>query len=249
MIASLMMYDRPEVATEHAVYWRALRASLAQHGIDTPETLSNNAPVFDVWRAPDLVFSQTCGMPYRTFLADEVTLIGTPDFGIDECQPGHYRSAVVVRADDAREGLKQFEQARFAYNETGSQSGYAAIYALAQRHGFWFSDRVASGGHRASAQMVAEGRADIAAVDAQTWRYLNRFDSFANDLRVLDWTSPTPGLPYIAGQQLDGETMFNAVGDAIDGLPADVRDALDLRGIVRITRADYLAIENPPQVA
>jgi len=71
-------------------------------GIDSPEKLSQDAEEFSVWRHPELVLSQTCGMPYRIWLHGHVELVGTPNFGIDNCPAGYYRSALVVRADDAR---------------------------------------------------------------------------------------------------------------------------------------------------
>jgi len=246
MIASLMMYDRPEIATEHAAYWALIRAALARRGIEAPKVLSNDAPEFDVWRAPDLVLSQTCGLPYRAFLADDVTLVGTPDFANDGCPPGFYNSAVVVRADDPRECLTEYSDARFVFNQGHSQSGYAAMYHVAQARGFWFSDMQASGGHLASARMVAEGAADIAAIDAQTWHYARQFDRFTDDLRVLEWTPPTPSLPYITGANRDGNVIFDAVSEAIDQLDTPTRALLNLRGMVRISKADYLAVPTPP---
>ncbi len=246
MIASLMMYNRPETAAAHDVYWAQLRASFAKRGIDTPEMMSNDAPAFDVWRAPDLVLSQTCGLPYRMYLSDEVTLVGTPDFGIEDCAPGYYRSAVVVRQDDLRLNLPDFADARLAYNEAHSQSGFGAIHAAAQAQGFWFTDMIQSGGHARSAQLVAKGTADIAALDAQTWRYISRFDASAKDLRVLTWTNPTPSLPYITRKGMDADAVFDGVSEAIAALAPQTRAALDLRSIVRIPKADYLALPVPP---
>ncbi len=200
MIASMMMYARPELAAENARYWALIREALARRGIETPEEMSNEAPEFDVWLAPDLVFSQTCGMPYRTTLADKVRLIGTPDFGLEGCPPGYYRSAVVVRADDPRERLADFADARFVFNQDCSQSGYGSAWQLARKAGFWFSDRRASGGHVLSARDVAQGDADISAIDAHTWRLIQRYDAHAADLRVLTWTDPTPATPYITAR-------------------------------------------------
>lgn len=242
-----MMYDRPEVAKAHAAYWALIRSALAQRGIDAPEILANDAPEFEVWRAPDLVLSQTCGLPYRAHLAEHVTLVGTPDFGHEGCAPGYYDSAVVVRADDPRIGLVDFAKARFVYNQALSQSGFGAIYALAQSHGFWFSDMRPSGGHRLSAQMVAQGQADIAALDAQTWRYICRYDTdTASELKVLTRTKPTPSLPYITCKSMTGARVFDAVAQAIEALMPDHRTALDLRGIVKVPKAAYMALEVPP---
>lgn len=245
MIASLMMYARPELAAAHDRYWHLIRQELAQRGIDSPETLAQEAEEFSVWTAPDLVLSQTCGMPYRLWLHDKVTLIGTPDFGLTDCPPGHYRSAIVVRADDPRTQVEDFREAVFAYNQTFSQSGYAAPFNHLSSRGIWFANQTQSHGHLRSAQMVASGTADIAALDAMSWRLIRRYEGFAEQLRVLEWTAPTPGLPYIAAAGVDGPTTFDAVAAAIDALAPDDRDALGLRGIVSIPAEAYLAVPNP----
>jgi len=246
MIASLMMYARPELEGAHTRLWTRLRDSLAARGMDAHETLSQTADEFTVWEDPALVFSQTCGMPYRTRLHHTVQLVGTPDYGLEGCAPGYYTSSIVVRADDPRLTLTQFAPARAAYNAAYSQSGFAALYARTQASGFWFANRVQSGSHLRSAQLVAEGAADIAALDSQTWRGVQRYEPWADQLRVLEVTPPTPALPYITGPYHDPDLVFAALTEALENLPpADAR-ALDLRGIVRIPHETYMAVPNPP---
>ena len=247
MIASLMMYARPETDAPLTRYWALIRQALDARGIPAPAELSNAAEEFAIWTAPELVLSQTCGMPYRLWLHDRVTLVGTPDFGITDCPPGYYRSAIVVRADDTRQTLTNFANARFIYNQTFSQSGFAAIHAVTRTRGFWFANRSQSHGHVHSARAVAEGRADIAALDAVTWRLIQQYDSFANALRVLEWTPPTPGLPYITAKGIAGSKVFEAVAEAIDSLSEADQKALGLQGIIAIPQAEYRAVSSPPQ--
>ncbi|KIN75234.1 ABC-type phosphate/phosphonate transport system, periplasmic component [Sulfitobacter noctilucae] len=246
MIASMMMYARPELAEENARYWSLIRDALARRGIEAPVELSNDLPEFDVWQSPDLVFSQTCGMPYRNTLADQVGLIGTPDFGLEGCPPGHYVSAVIVRADDPREALTDFADARFVFNQDCSQSGYGSAWLLARKSGFWFSDRRGSGGHVLSARDVARGDADITVIDGHSWRLIQRYDAHASDLRVIGWTDPTPATPYITARTEQTDTMFDAVAEAIAELTQADRAALGITGVARIPKAEYLAVENPP---
>ncbi len=246
MIASLMMYARPELEAAHARLWALVRNELAKRDIDSPETLSQDAEEFSVWESPDLVLSQTCGMPYRTWLADKVQLVGTPDYGLEDCPPGYYRSAIVVRADDSRQTLANFKEARFAYNQNFSQSGYGAPYFHCKARGFWFETLTQSGGHLASAQAVAEGRADIAALDALSWRMMERHEPWSAKLRVLEWTTPTPGLPLITSAGQDAAVIFTAVNVALARLTGEDKEALSLKGLVQINKADYLAVPNPP---
>jgi ABC-type phosphate/phosphonate transport system substrate-binding protein len=245
MIASLMMYERPELADAHDRLWVLIRANLADVGVATPENLSQDAEEFAVWKHPELVLSQTCGMPYRLWLHDKVQLVGTPDYGLEGCPAGHYRSALVVRANDPRVGLADYRDAIFAYNQAFSQSGYAAPYQHMKSKGFWFGNRLHTNAHLQSAKAVAKGRADIASLDAVSWRLMQQYEPIAEKLRVLDWTDPTPGLPLITSLRQDPEVIFKAVLAATDAmLPVDSK-ALGLRGITAISKDAYLAVPNP----
>jgi ABC-type phosphate/phosphonate transport system substrate-binding protein len=198
------------------------------------------------WLAPDLVLAQTCGYPYRARLHGRVTLIGTPDYGLPGCPPGHYRSVFVARATDLRD-LAAFDGTPIAYNDALSQSGWAAPQNHAALLGLHFPAGPCTGGHAGSALAVAEGRADLAGLDALTWALIREHDpALAARLREVDQTLPTPGLPLIAALGADAEATFVAVAAAIATLPAADRDALHLRGLVRIPAAAYLAIPSPP---
>jgi hypothetical protein len=125
LIAGLPMYDRPELRDAHDRLWAAIRANL-EFG---PESLSSPTDMASFWQSDDLLFGQTCGMPYRTFLHDRVQLVGTPDYRLKECPPGYYRSAVIVHADSEIREFGDLAEKRIAYNEALSQSGWAAIIA------------------------------------------------------------------------------------------------------------------------
>ena len=73
---------------------------------------------------------------------------------------------------------------------------------------------VVSGAHAASVPLVAGGGADLAAVDAVSWRYARRFLPEAGRLRVLMLTEPTPGLPYIAALGTDTRPHAAALAGA-----------------------------------
>ena len=108
MRASLPMYDLPALRAAHGRFWSLLRGRLVDAGIDAPVALTPDGigPAF--WTAPDLVFSQTCGMPYRTQLLGKVQLVGTPDYGLPGCPPGYYASHLIKRQEDSRQTLADF---------------------------------------------------------------------------------------------------------------------------------------------
>lgn len=250
MIASLGMYDFGPAQAANDRYWGLIRKNLTARGIDAPSALTRGeGAYFPAWLAPDLVLSQTCGYPFRARLQGRVSYVGTPDYGLPGCAPGHYCSVFVVRTGDPRASLAEFDGALFAYNEGLSQSGWAAPQVHAQRLGLHLPPVIKSGAHRASARAVADGQADIAALDAVTWEMMHGFDDVTDRLRVIARTEPTPGLPYVVALGSDDAATFDAIQEAIAALaPAD-RKVLRLKGVVRIPEAAYLAVPNPPNAA
>jgi ABC-type phosphate/phosphonate transport system substrate-binding protein len=92
---------------------------------------------------------------------------------------------------------------------------------------------------------VAEGHADIAALDALSWHLMQAYDPFTAGLRVLTHTDPTPALPFITALGRDADALRAALESAILALPADLRATLGLKGVTFITAAVYLAVPNP----
>ena len=245
MIASLPMYQRPQLVSAHNCYWSLIRHYLAETGQEAPASLSQDDQEEAAWLHPELVLSQTCGLPYCTRLRNSVNLVGTPDYAVDGCPSGYYCSVFVFRSDDTRNELQEFRDAVFAFNSEQSQSGFAAPLWHAKQLGFTFSNRLEAGQHLQSARAVAEGRADIAALDAVSWRLMLQHDAFTGKLRQLERTTPTPGLPYITGPGNDPEIVFQAVKKALADLPSEDRRALGIRDIVRIGEDAYLSVPEP----
>ena len=89
---------------------------------------------------------------------------------------------------------------RLAFNAMDSLSGYLALKRDLEAQGSGlhiFNELVRTGGHRASIRAVAEGRADVAAVDAKTWGLAQRFEPAARELAVVGWTGRRKGLPFV----------------------------------------------------
>ena len=242
MIASLAMYDLPPVRGATDRYWQAIRARLG----NGPVALTRDRDLWQIWQSPDLLLAQTCGYPYRARLHGHVTLVGTPDYGLPGCPPGHYNSVFIARADDPRVDPADFAGAMFAYNEALSQSGWAAPQTWARARGLVFGSAVASGAHAASVRMVTEGQADIAAIDALTWGLLSEHTPVTDGLKELARTDPTPALPYITTRTRDPAPILRAIAAAIGDLAEADRAALHLKGVVHTTAEDYLSVPTPP---
>jgi ABC-type phosphate/phosphonate transport system substrate-binding protein len=240
------MYDRPETEEANDRLWAGIVRALAARGIDAPAALDRSTDLWEMWTSPELVLSQTCGLPYRSRLHGQVTLVATPVCDLPGAPPGHYYSVLVARRTDPRRSLADFDGATLAYNSADSQSGWAAPAAAADAVGISFGAGVATGAHCYSAQAVAEGAADIAAIDALTWRMIRLWDDAAAELKELGRTEPTPALPWITAAGRDPAPIAAALAEALAGLPAGDRNLLGLLDVIRVPAERYLAVPNPP---
>jgi ABC-type phosphate/phosphonate transport system substrate-binding protein len=238
-IASLPMYDWPELQGANDALWSAIGRRLAARGLGSvPARLTRGAPLEEVWTSPTLLLSQTCGYPLITRLAGRVRLVATPRYVAPGCEGPFRRSAIVVAAGSPAAQLADLRGGRCAVNEAGSDSGVnllrAAVAPLAQ-HGAFFSEVRLTGSHVASAEAIAAGEADVAALDAVSYAHLRRLrPQLARALRVLDWSARTPGLPLITAGGIDTVTL-GALREvlaeaAADPQLAEVREALLLEG-------------------
>jgi len=246
MIASLPMYDWPEERSAVDALWAAIRDGLHERGVEAPEALDRGNALWSVWLHPDLLLSQTCSLPYRTRLHGRVQLLGALDLTLPGCPAGYYRSHIVARADDPAD-VAALASGVLALNGFDSQSGWAAAATHVAATGLSFARFLHTGSHRDSARAVAKGKADLACIDAVTWRLVRRHDpDVATRLRIVDSTAPTPGLPLITADARNPEPIRAALTEAHARLTDRVRADLGLAGFVRLDPADYLAIPTPP---
>lgn len=196
-LATLPMYDWPEVRAAQAAFWAAIRDGLRARGVDAPDALSQGTR----WDAPGLVFSQTCGWPWATAWRGALDLVAVPVGDVPSCDGDTYSSMVIVRADAGATTLADLHGGSVAFNGADSQSGVhtlrAAVARLSPEVPF-FGRGVESGAHRASIRAVARGEADCAAIDSVCWAMAQRFEPEAvATLRVVHQTAPAPALPFV----------------------------------------------------
>jgi ABC-type phosphate/phosphonate transport system substrate-binding protein len=243
MIASLPMYLTPQTAAAYARFWAAIRDNIRSSGVNAPDSLAEDMPdLLAHWCDPDLLLSQTCGLPYRAVLKDQVTLVGTPDYGLSGCPPGHYNSVVITRADLAIDSVTDLTGRTFAYNDPLSQSGWAAL-ALTRPEVLTGTRRL-TGSHRASVRAVKDGDADFATIDAQTWRQLEALGE-TDSLSVIARTEPVAGLPLVTCQPELVPQLQEAVRAAIAALSDIDRNTISIRDLV-VLPADAYDLPIPP---
>lgn len=201
MLASLPMYDWPECRAGTLGFYAGLRAAVP----GLPVTLSVPEDVQRHWRDPALVFSQTCWGPLSLGLIDWLEPLAQPDYSAFAGGRGpFYRSALVMRQAEAGEPADLLAGRRLAVNGTESLSGYLALREdLGTAPESLAAAMIVTGAHRASIRAVAEGAADIAAIDCRSWDLACRFEPCARALVVVGWTTERPGLPYVTSRATD----------------------------------------------
>jgi ABC-type phosphate/phosphonate transport system substrate-binding protein len=240
-IAALPMYDFPHVRDAHDAFWTALADRLTAAGLpDVPRELTRDLGHFDVWRHPALLFAQGCEYPLAKSFAEQVRLLATPRYSAPGCEAANCRSAIIVRCEEAySDSLAEFRGRRCVVNEADSNSGMnllrAAVAPLAGAARYFASVTV-SGSHRRSAEMVASGEADVAAVDCVSFAHLGQLcPEVVAKLRVLTWTPASPSLPFITTRSA-GDATVQILRSALAGVFADatlaaVRKRLFLAGV------------------
>ena len=189
---------------------------------EVPDRLDRESARSDLWRAPDLLLSQTCGYPLMYDFKNYLQLIATP---IYRCPKDHqgpsYRSLFLVRQEDPADRLEDLRGRTAVVNGLDSQSGYSALrHAVAPlaRRGRFFDQVVVSGAHQASMAAVGRGEADICAIDSVTFRLTERAaPAEVAGLRILARSAEAPALPYI--------TRKSASADMVSRLRAAVLKA------------------------
>jgi ABC-type phosphate/phosphonate transport system substrate-binding protein len=248
-VASLPMYDWPEVLSAHQSLWSAIAERLSAFGVAAPTSLERTRTCDSVWRDAGLVLSQTCGFPFSTRLRGLVRLIGTPMYDVPGCEGAYYSSMIVTRSSESAESVGGLKGKRFAYNAADSLSGYLVLRA-AMKDAHIDPDSatwIETGAHRASVRAVAEDFADVAAIDAVCWALALRYEPEASSrLKVIGRTPMRPGLPFVTAverEESEVRSIQVAIKDALaDPATTAAREALRISGLGSFNEFDYSPI-------
>lgn len=209
LFSTLPMYDFPELRAAHAAFAASVAA---RAGLAAPLRDAAPGPLAPLYAAPGFVWGQTCGLPLATTLAPlRLVVLATPVHDAPHCEGPYHRSVLVVRAASPIGTLAAARGARCAVNGRDSNTGMnllrAAVAPLAGGRPF-FGAVVETGAHEASAGLVADSGADIAAIDAVTFALLGDLrPGLAARLRVLGTTPRAPALPYVAARELGARAV------------------------------------------
>ena len=244
-VASLPMYDWPEIRWAHDALWNAIGARLRAAGVPAPDRLDRSRPSEDVWLDAGLVLSQTCGYPFSRRLIGKVRLVGTPVYAVEGCDGPYYSTCIVARRGEGKR-LPDFRNRRFAKNSDDSLSGYVTLRVAMVEAGLHpdAAEWVATGGHRASVRAVAGEEADIASIDAICWALAKEYEGeAAAKLEIIARTPLRPGLPFITalGRPPDDIARIHAaIRDTLaDPASEAPRAALHLADVAMVAEAAY----------
>ena len=235
MIATLPMYNWPEVRQATQQWWHAIASNLHS---ETP--LTNPDDYTAPWSNPHLLLSQTCGYPFTHAFKNKLVLVSTPHYAVDGCAGPNYQSMIFARNAAP---IESFRNTKAAVNAPDSMSGMLAlklVFAPLALNGLFFAGALETGGHVSSLQAVQKGKADVCAIDAVCVAMAKKYRPDYLEGLVEIARSPTvPGLPYITNSGNVPELRAAIAKALIDPELQDVREQLFISGQSFLTPADY----------
>lgn len=247
-LATLPMYDWPEVRTFTDRLWNDIAELLTEEGFDCPTALERTQEIPQIWESGHCLFSQTCGWPYITRYRNSLTVLLTPHYGIEGCEGAFNSSRIVCRQNDDRQKLEQFGQSTAVINAIDSQSGHQALKSSLASQSIsapFFKNCLISGSHLQSIKMVANETADICAIDPVSWQLARQFDAeHTNSLRVLTEGPYTPGLPFVCSNRFADEMAEKNISAKLlqllgSNLDAALQKNLHITGASQLPLTDY----------
>ena len=246
-VASLPMYDFPEIRWATDALWQGIARHLRRHGVDgIPSRLVHDVPLKDLWSDRRLIFSQCCGYDIVHRYRDRLQILATPTYTATGCDRGQYASAVVVPQASSYDDVLDMAGKVAVINGPESHSGTSALFGLVgplARDGRFFSEIIISGGHAQSLRILQRGEADVAAIDCATLALLTRYRPVAVEgLRRLGLTYSAPAPPYVTNADVAADVM-ETMKTALADVNAD--ESLDrTRAVLFIDRFEFVPGES-----
>jgi ABC-type phosphate/phosphonate transport system substrate-binding protein len=248
-VASLPMYNLPEMAAVNAGFWRTIAEELRREGIvDVPnELLKDSPPVPDAIHTGTM-FTQTCGYPLQTIYQGQYQLLGVPTYDAPGCGEGTHRAFVLVHADSPVERLEDLRGGTFALNSRHSNSGMnlpRVMFARIAAGPRFFSRVIETGSHAASMHLVATGGADAASIDCLTYAFFSDYRPEALvGLRRFADTPESPAIPFVTAADTSADHVV-----ALQRALSRVLDAPQRRPLLNRLRLRHVSPPDPAAYA
>ena len=197
-----------------------------------------------------LLFGHTCGYPLMTRFQNLLTPFCVPLFDVPGCDGPLYCSHLIVNAEADIESVGDCRGLTVAINTPDSNSGMNLLrhaLALAGARGKFFRRVLMTDGHLHSLEAIADGRADLAAIDCVTWQMIRDQDpSLVARTRSLAFSRQTCGLPFVVPSAqtaaMPAQKWIGTFNRVLQDLPAATRETLHLTGFASVTLNDYRSI-------
>lgn len=230
LIATLPWYDLPATSNNMDTLWLAIRRELC--GLNElfrdslPDALERDSDLVEIWQRPELILSQCCGPDLFTPQAAALEPIARPVFNRLYCTPGDYFSHIVSAAS------KLPEHPRLVINSLTSRSGCFALIEWLESQGIKPASIEVSGSHQESINWLLNGKADLAAIDAQSWLFLT-----TQQLIIIGQSRPAPAPPFVMHR--DSPLSEHSVYNALERAVIVYGEQLSLGGLMHADRELY----------
>jgi len=248
-VAALPMYDMPQLRQATDEFWHAISVRLQAAGLKAPASLARTDDYLDLVRNPDLLLGQACGYPLVVQFKNAVEIVATPIYSSRGCEGFDHCSVFIVNAEAGHRTLRDLRGSTCAINGYDSNTGMnllrAAIAPIANGQLFFRSVTV-TGAHRHSLEAVANGQADIAAIDCISFAHFQRFEpELTARVSTIGQSLRTPAPPFITAQKDAG--IIRILRDVLHDVAtapelASVRADLNIAGISFEPDIDYRAL-------
>ncbi|ACK51747.1 putative ABC phosphate/phosphonate transporter, periplasmic ligand binding protein [Methylocella silvestris BL2] len=247
-IAAFPMYDLPQLASATDAFWGAIAKRLEDAGLTgVPISLTRSEDYAATWRDPRLLLGQACGYPLMKRFRNAARIVATPLYTSPGCESWSHCSVFITNAKAGRPTLDALRGSVCAVNGFDSNTGMnllrAAIAPLAGKRAF-FHSVVVTGSHLASLEAVADGRADLAAIDCVSFAHFQHFEpALARRVTQIGRSTRTAAPPFITARETD-DAVVEILRGALNDVAADpeldsVRAALVIGGFEVLSEADY----------
>ena len=208
-------------------------------------------------REPGLWFGHTCGYPLMTQLKDYVSPFCVPLFDVPGSDGRFYSSRIIVAANSDIDNIEASRGCVAVMNNPDSNSGMNvlrhAVAGVSDSEQF-FASVVTSGGHLHSLEAIANGSADIAAIDCVSYQLIEDWrPQLCADIRIIGDSVKTCGLPLVMTHAdiaaRDTGAMIENLNQALELCDDVVRDTLHLTGFAAVQLDDYRSIVEIEQYA
>jgi len=252
-VFSLPMYDWPQVRAATDAWARGIAKHLRGHGFaEAPLEIIRQGEYQELWNAPDLLLSQSCGYPLTHQYEKTLMPVITPHYSVEGCSGPAFSSFVFVRAADNISSLLELRGRTCVYNDRISMSGMLALkllFAPYAARGNFFGCAVESGSHVKSLEAVQRGIADVCSIDAICIGLARRYrPELLSGLAEIARSPLVPGLPYVTSAACSSDELDRlrrALAAAFDDTDLhEARRALFLSGHSILDRNDYAVIAN-----